>query len=116
MPTARIEDLLKEGQEVVVQVVKEPLGTKGARITSHLSLPGRFLSKIGCTLIRFGNAPFLNARSRYNPFVVCIDHFFKVLVGENPRCGAHSNSLDDSVSLKPQCLAPLKVSASLLDR
>jgi Rne/Rng family ribonuclease len=42
-PTARIEDLLKEGQEVVVQVVKEPLGTKGARITSHLSLPGRFL-------------------------------------------------------------------------
>jgi ribonuclease G len=43
LPTARIEDLLKEGQEVVVQVVKEPLGTKGARITSHLSLPGRFL-------------------------------------------------------------------------
>ncbi|MBK9239004.1 MAG: Rne/Rng family ribonuclease [Acidobacteria bacterium] len=41
--TARIEDLLKEGQEVVVQVVKEPLGTKGARITSHISLPGRFL-------------------------------------------------------------------------
>ena len=40
---ARIEDLLKEAQEVVVQVVKEPLGTKGARITSHLSLPGRFL-------------------------------------------------------------------------
>ena len=39
----KIEDLLKEGQEVVVQVVKEPLGTKGARITSHLSLPGRFL-------------------------------------------------------------------------
>ena len=42
-PTAKIEDLLKEGQEVVVQVVKEPLGTKGARITSHISLPGRFL-------------------------------------------------------------------------
>jgi ribonuclease G len=42
-PETRIEELLKEGQEVVVQVVKEPLGTKGARITSHLSLPGRFL-------------------------------------------------------------------------
>ena len=42
-PTTKIEDLLKEGQEIVVQVVKEPLGTKGARITSHLSLPGRFL-------------------------------------------------------------------------
>src|SRR5688572_16961450 len=42
-PSAKIEDLLKERQEVVIQVVKEPLGTKGARITSHLSLPGRFL-------------------------------------------------------------------------
>jgi ribonuclease G len=42
-PTDKIEDLLKERQEIVVQVVKEPLGTKGARITSHLSLPGRFL-------------------------------------------------------------------------
>jgi ribonuclease G len=41
--TAKIEDLLKEREEIVVQVVKEPLGTKGARITSHLSLPGRFL-------------------------------------------------------------------------
>src|SRR6185295_5022757 len=38
-----IEERLKEGQEVVVQVVKEPLGTKGARITSHVSLPGRYL-------------------------------------------------------------------------
>ncbi len=43
LPSQKIEDLLKEGQEIVVQVVKEPLGTKGARITSHLSLPGRFL-------------------------------------------------------------------------
>ena len=32
-----------EGQDVLVQVVKEPLGTKGARITSHVSLPGRYL-------------------------------------------------------------------------
>lgn len=39
----RIEDLLKEGQEIVVQVVKEPLGTKGARLTSHVTIPGRFL-------------------------------------------------------------------------
>jgi ribonuclease G len=40
---ARIEDLLREGQEVLVQVAKEPLGTKGARLTSHVSLAGRFL-------------------------------------------------------------------------
>ena len=40
---APIEELLKEGQEVLIQVLKEPLGTKGARITSHVSLPGRYL-------------------------------------------------------------------------
>jgi Rne/Rng family ribonuclease len=42
-PEIRIEDLLNEGQEVLVQVVKEPLGTKGARLTSHVTMPGRFL-------------------------------------------------------------------------
>lgn len=36
-----IEELLQEGQELLVQVSKEPIGTKGARITSHISLPGR---------------------------------------------------------------------------
>src|SRR5882762_4821934 len=39
----KIEDLLKEGQEILVQVVKEPLGTKGARLTSHVTMAGRFL-------------------------------------------------------------------------
>src|SRR5690349_22667283 len=34
-PEPKIEELLKEGQEVIVQVAKEPLGTKGARLTSH---------------------------------------------------------------------------------
>ena len=42
-PQPKIEDLLKEGQEILVQVVKEPLGTKGARLTSHVTMPGRFL-------------------------------------------------------------------------
>src|SRR4051812_8209513 len=42
-PQAKIEDLLREGQEILVQVVKEPLGTKGARLTSHVTMPGRFL-------------------------------------------------------------------------
>jgi len=41
--SSQIEDLLSEGQEVLVQVSKEPLGTKGTRITSHISLPGRYL-------------------------------------------------------------------------
>ena len=39
-PMHPIEDLLQEGQEILVQVSKEPIGTKGARITSHISLPG----------------------------------------------------------------------------
>jgi ribonuclease G len=39
----KIQDLLKEGQEIPVQVTKEPLGTKGARLTSKVTLPGKFL-------------------------------------------------------------------------
>jgi ribonuclease G len=38
-----ISELLKEGQEIIVQIAKEPLGTKGARITSHVALPGRYV-------------------------------------------------------------------------
>jgi Rne/Rng family ribonuclease len=38
-----ISDLLKEGQEILVQIAKEPMAKKGARITSHIALPGRFL-------------------------------------------------------------------------
>ncbi|MEQ1505649.1 MAG: Rne/Rng family ribonuclease [Myxococcota bacterium] len=38
-----IQDLLKEGQEIVVQVAKDPIGTKGARLTTHIALPGRYL-------------------------------------------------------------------------
>ncbi|WP_163865253.1 Rne/Rng family ribonuclease [Myxococcus eversor] len=41
--TDKIEDLLKVGQEVVVQISKDPIGTKGARLTSHISIPGRQL-------------------------------------------------------------------------
>ncbi len=38
-----IDDVLHEGQEVLVQVAKEPIGKKGARVTSHIALPGRYL-------------------------------------------------------------------------
>src|SRR3972149_1018954 len=38
-----IDELLQEGQEVLVQVAREPLGTKGARVTPHITLPGRYL-------------------------------------------------------------------------
>ncbi|MHB8767268.1 MAG: Rne/Rng family ribonuclease [Deferrisomatales bacterium] len=49
-PARPIEELLHEGQEILVQVAKEPLGRKGARITQHVSLPGRnvvFLPHVG---------------------------------------------------------------------
>jgi ribonuclease G len=42
-PEASISDLLREGQEIVVQVSKDTIAGKGARITSHITLPGRFL-------------------------------------------------------------------------
>src|SRR3954451_8011229 len=42
-PQPKIEQLLRARQEIVDQVVKEPLGTKGARLTSHVTMPGRFL-------------------------------------------------------------------------
>jgi ribonuclease G len=38
-----IEDLIQEGEDILVQISKEPLGSKGARITSHISIPGRHL-------------------------------------------------------------------------
>jgi ribonuclease G len=41
--TTPIREVVREGQEVVVQVSKEPIGTKGARVTSHISLPGRYV-------------------------------------------------------------------------
>jgi ribonuclease G len=40
---APIQDVVKQGQEVLVQVTKEPIGTKGPRLTTQISLPGRFL-------------------------------------------------------------------------
>ncbi|HEY4360541.1 MAG TPA: Rne/Rng family ribonuclease [Bryobacteraceae bacterium] len=42
-PAVSITDMLKEGQEIIVQIAKEPLGQKGARITSHIALPGRYV-------------------------------------------------------------------------
>ena len=46
-PKALIQDIVKEGQEILVQVAKDSIGTKGARLTMHVSLPGRNVSHIG---------------------------------------------------------------------
>ena len=42
-PAISIDDLLKEGQQLIVQLVKEPIGAKGARVSTNISLPGRLL-------------------------------------------------------------------------
>src|SRR4028118_1707215 len=42
-PAPSIDELLKPGQEIIVQVVKDPLPSKGARISTHVTLPGRYL-------------------------------------------------------------------------
>ncbi|MBM4135994.1 MAG: Rne/Rng family ribonuclease [Nitrospira sp.] len=42
-PDITIEDIIQEGQEILVQVSKDPLGSKGARLTSYITMPGRYL-------------------------------------------------------------------------
>jgi len=42
-PQADIRQLVQEGESIVVQVIKDPIGSKGARLTTHLSLPSRYL-------------------------------------------------------------------------
>ncbi|MFH1690492.1 MAG: Rne/Rng family ribonuclease [Candidatus Eisenbacteria bacterium] len=42
-PNVPIQDLLQKGQEILVQVTKEPISTKGPRVTTQISMPGRFL-------------------------------------------------------------------------
>jgi len=55
--TPDIKDLVREGQEVLVQVVKDPLGTKGARLTTFITLPSRFL-----VLLPMGSGVGVSAR------------------------------------------------------
>jgi ribonuclease G len=43
VPKRDIQSLLKPGQQIMVQVIKDPMGTKGARVTTEVTLPGRFL-------------------------------------------------------------------------
>lgn len=42
-PPESIQEILKEGQEILVQVTKEPIGAKGSRVTTDISLPGRYV-------------------------------------------------------------------------
>jgi ribonuclease G len=56
-PTPPIAELVRDGQEIVVQVVKDPIGTKGARLTTQLSIPSRYL-----VLLPYGRVLGVSAR------------------------------------------------------
>ena len=56
-PTPPIAELVREGQEIIVQVVKDPIGSKGARLTTQLSIPSRYL-----VLLPFGKVLGVSAR------------------------------------------------------
>ena len=49
LPPISIRDLLKENQQILVQLHKEPIGAKGSRVTTNISLPGRYLVLLPCT-------------------------------------------------------------------
>src|SRR5688572_6118114 len=57
VPTPPIAELVRDGQEIVVQVVKDPIGTKGARLTTQLSIPSRYL-----VLLPYGRVLGVSAR------------------------------------------------------
>ena len=58
-----IDELLKTGQEIIVQVVKDPLPSKGARISTHVTLPGRYLVLLP-TVRHFGVSRRIEDESR----------------------------------------------------
>jgi ribonuclease G len=57
LPTPPIAELIRDGQEIIVQVVKDPIGTKGARLTTQLSIPSRYL-----VLLPYGRVLGVSAR------------------------------------------------------
>jgi len=85
-----IEDRLQEGQEVLAQVAKEPLGNKGARITSHISIPGRHLVLMP-TMDHVGISRRIedeNERSRLRELVLLI---------KPPNCGSIVRTASEGV-------------------
>lgn len=62
--TGRIEDVLRAGQTVLCQVIKNPIGAKGARLTQEVSLPGRFLVAIPGSAKAFGISRRLDDKER----------------------------------------------------
>ena len=78
--TPPIGELLRDGQEVVVQVVKDPIGTKGARLTTQISIPSRYLVLLPQSRVIGVSARIEDENERTR---------LKVLVGELALAGGH---------------------------
>ncbi|HEY4529257.1 MAG TPA: ribonuclease G [Luteimonas sp.] len=78
--TPPIGELLRDGQEVVVQVVKDPIGTKGARLTTQISIPSRYLVLLPQSRVIGVSARIEDESERAR---------LKVLVGELALAGGH---------------------------
>ena len=75
-PKGKIEDLLKEGQEVLVQVSKDPIANKGARVTSHISIPGRHLVLVP-TMNRVGVSKKIGSHAERERLKAMVNDFVK---------------------------------------
>jgi ribonuclease G len=78
-PIPSISELLHEGQEVVVQVVKDPISTKGARLSAHLSIPSRYL-----VLLPYARTLGISARIEDEAERQRLKDVLNPLIGENP--------------------------------
>jgi ribonuclease G len=77
--TPSISELVHEGQEIVVQVVKDPIGTKGARLSAHLSIPSRYL-----VLLPYAHTLGISARIEDEAERARLREVLAPLIGENP--------------------------------
>jgi len=77
--TPPINDLLRDGQEIVVQVVKDPIGSKGARLTTHLSIPSRYL-----VLLPYSTVLGVSVRIEDETERMRLKEILAETIGENP--------------------------------
>ena len=73
-----VENVLKQGQEILVQIAKEPISTKGPRLTSEISLPGRFM-----VLIPFGDKVMVSAKIKSSEEKVRLKQIINNIVPRN---------------------------------
>lgn len=92
--TPPINELLRDGQEIVVQVVKDPIGSKGARLTTHLSIPSRYL-----VLLPYSTVLGVSVRIEDETERMRLKEILAERIGENPsgyivRTNAEGQSQD----------------------